>query len=114
MDSNNSSKISIRSFIVAFAILLALMIFVGVMTRVIPAGEYERQIVDGREVIVNGSFEYIEQGKLPIYKWFTAPIEVLGSSDGLIIIVIIIFLLFIGGSINILNHSNVLNAIIVR
>ncbi len=36
----------------------------------------------------------------------------MGSSDGLIIIVIIIFLLFIGGSINILNHSNVLNAII--
>ncbi len=61
MDSNNTSKISIRSFIVAFAILLAMMIFVGVMTRVIPAGEYERQIVDGREVIVNDSLNILNR-----------------------------------------------------
>jgi uncharacterized ion transporter superfamily protein YfcC len=88
------------------------MIFVGILSRVIPAGSYNRMIVDGREIIDSTSFQYLENTKLPIWRWFTAPIEVLGGEDSLVIIVIIIFLLFIGGAITILNESNVLNAIL--
>ncbi|MBN2878013.1 MAG: YfcC family protein [Clostridia bacterium] len=113
MDDNKAISIGKKSFIISLSILLALMIFVGVLSRVIPAGEYDRAIVDGREIIDENSFRFIEStDKLPVYRWFTAPFEVLAGEDSLVIIVIIIFLLFIGGSINILNQSNVLQAII--
>ena len=113
MAENKTINIGKKSFIISFAILLALMIFVGVLTRVIPAGQYDRVIIEGREVINENSFQYVQDtNKLPIYRWFTAPFEVLSGEDSLVIIVIIIFLLFIGGSINILNQSNVLGAII--
>lgn len=113
MTENKTVSIGKRSFLISFAILLVLMVFVGVLTRVIPAGQYDRIEVEGREVIDETSFMHIEDAeKLPIYRWFTAPFEVLAGDDSLVIIVIIIFLLFIGGSINILNQSNVLGAII--
>jgi len=41
-------------------------------------------------------------------RWFTAPFEVLAGPDGLTIIVIIVFLLFLGGSFTVLNHSGAL------
>ena len=112
MEENKAIKIGKRSFLISFAILLTLMVFVGVLTRVIPAGQYDRIQMDGREVIDETSFRFTEADKLPIYRWFTAPFEVLAGEDSLVIIVIIVFLLFIGGSINILNQSNVLGAII--
>lgn len=113
MEENKRVSIGKKSFVISFAILLVLMIFVGVLTRVIPAGQYDRITVENRQVIDETSFEFVEDAqKLPVYRWFTAPLEVLAGDDSLIIIVIIIFLLFIGGSINILNQSNVLGAII--
>ena len=113
MTENKTARIGMKSFIISFVILLVLMIFVGVLTRVIPAGEYDRVLVDGREMIDEASFQYTDDAALlPIYRWFTAPIEVLWGDDALTVIVIIIFLLFVGGSINILNKSNVLNAVI--
>ena len=113
MTENKAINMGKKSFIISFVILLALMIFVGILTRVIPAGQYERIMVEGREIISEGTYHMVESNdKLPVYRWFTAPFEVLAGDDSLVIIVIIIFLLFIGGSINILNQSNVLGAII--
>ncbi len=80
MTENKALSIGKKSFIISFAILLALMVFAGVITRVVPAGEYDRLSVDGREMVVEGTFRLVEDAqKLPIYKWFTAPIEVLGG-----------------------------------
>lgn len=112
MENTNTINISKKSFITSFLILLILMVLVGVVAKVVPAGSYDRVIVDGRQMVDEASFHYTDGVNLPIYRWFSAPIEVLFGDDNLVIIVIIIFLLFIGGSISILNNSNVLNAII--
>lgn len=109
---NKSIQIEKKSFITAVIILLSLMILVGISTKIIPTGAYERTELEGREVIVADSFAYDEHEPIPVWRWFTAPVEVLFSEDGVIIIVIIVFLLFIGGAVTLLNYSKVLAAII--
>jgi uncharacterized ion transporter superfamily protein YfcC len=49
-----------------------------------------------------------------VWRWFLAPIEVLGAPGSLTIIVIIIFLLFIGGSFAVLEKSGLVRAILAR
>lgn len=105
-------NISKKSFISAVVILFLLLILAGLLTRILPQGAYEYTVVDGREQIVSGSFEYIEEAPLEIYNWFLAPFAVLLTDSGLVIIMIILFLLVIGGAIHILNEIKVLEALI--
>jgi len=112
MNNESAIKIGKKSFLTSFFILLSLIIFVGALTRIIPAGSYDRMMLDGREVIDASSFHYVDGNLVPIWSWFTAPFEVLAGEDSIIVIMIIVFLVFIGGSIAILNESNVLNSII--
>ena len=95
-DQKAGIQISKKSFFSSVIILFVLMICAGILTRIIPAGAYNRIIVDGREIIDVNSFQFITDINYPIFRWFTAPIEVLGSPDGLTVIVIICFILFIG------------------
>ncbi|MGD9570111.1 MAG: hypothetical protein AB7V48_17675 [Sedimentibacter sp.] len=68
--------------------MLVLMIASGMLTRILPPGEYDRIIVEGRETIDINSFEYIKKQNYPFYRWFTAPVEVLWGDDFLTVIVI--------------------------
>lgn len=112
MDSRKSGiQISKKSFFSSVTILFILMIGAGILTKVIPAGVYERTIVDGREIIDPDSFRVISDVSYPIYRWFIAPIEVLWSPDALTVIVIIFFILFIGGTFAILDKSGILKYI---
>ena len=58
------------------------MMIAGILTLVIPAGQYTRIEVDGRETIDPDSFQFVEKPAYPIWRWFLAPFEVLGSSTG--------------------------------
>jgi uncharacterized ion transporter superfamily protein YfcC len=113
-DSDASIAIGKKAFISSLAILLALILASGVMTRVVPAGAYRREIVDGKVVIDVDSFEYVELPPPPIWRWFTAPIEVLWSPEGSMVIAIIILFLTTGGSISVLNECSVFNSIISK
>ena len=108
MNKDAGIKISKKSFLSSLIILLILMIISGMLTRILPPGEYDRIIVDGRETIDVNSFEYIEKPDYPFYRWFTAPLEVLWSQDALTVIVIILFILFIGGTFTILEKSGII------
>ena len=77
--SSISIKIGKKAFISSLAILLALLAAAGLLTRVVPAGSYARQEDGGLTTIDIGSFEYIDRPALPVWKWFTAPVEVLAS-----------------------------------
>lgn len=112
MNESTTLNIGKKTFVSAIVILIVLLIGSGILTQVIPMGSYERLMVDGQSRIVPDSFEYTDGDKLPIIKWVTAPIEVLFAGDGVIIVMIILFLLIIGGSIHILNEANVLKTII--
>ena len=107
-------KIGVRTFVTSAIILLLLMIAAGILTRVIPSGTYERTTVEGVTTIVPDSFAYTSQSPLPIWRWFTAPIEVLWSSDGAMVIVIILFLLILSASFAILNYCRVIHHLINR
>lgn len=116
-ESNTSIQINKKTFISSGLILLCLMILSGIMTKIIPAGSYDRVVTDGRTMIDASSFTYSTASKFPIYRWFTAPIEVIFGPDGLMIITIVLFILIIGGTFTILDKSGVLKyimALIVR
>jgi uncharacterized ion transporter superfamily protein YfcC len=108
------ARIGRRSFISAILILLALMIGAGLLTRLVPAGEYQRATQAGREVLDPSSFHLTAAHPLPVWRWFTAPVEVLWSSDALMVITIIVFILLVGGSFAVLDRAGVLRAIIGR
>lgn len=101
-------KISMKSFLSSVIILLILMVASGLLTKVLPPGEYDRIIVEGRETIDVNSFEFVGEQVYPVYRWFTAPVEVLWSEDSLTVIVIILFILFIGGTFTILEKSGII------
>lgn len=112
MDNEKAGiQISKKSFFSSVIILFVLMIIAGVLTRIIPPGVYERIIVDGREAIDVSSFRFISGVNYPIYRWLTAPIEVLWGPDSLTVIVIIFFILFIGATFAILDKSGILKYI---
>jgi uncharacterized ion transporter superfamily protein YfcC len=70
-------RISRKAFIQAVLVIFALMVVAGVLTQVVPAGQYTRLEQDGREVIDATSFSYVERPNYPVWRWLTAPVEVL-------------------------------------
>ncbi|MFP4113579.1 MAG: YfcC family protein [Spirochaetota bacterium] len=108
MDKQYSIKVGARAFVFAFAIILALMIVSGILTRVIPAGSYDRVVADGREMVVTGSYEEIPSPDYPVWRWATAPIEVLFAPGNVAVITIILFLIFVGGAFTILEQGKIL------
>lgn len=112
MDNNNSSiKISSRSFICSVIILLLLMIGAGVLTLIIPAGQFDRVIIDGKESIVPDTFKLTADNSYPIWRWFTAPFETLWGEDAITVISIILFICIIGGTFSVLDKSGMLKYI---
>jgi uncharacterized ion transporter superfamily protein YfcC len=114
MDTKAGAQISQRAFIQSLAILFLLMMIAGVLTLVVPAGRYTRIEVDGRETIDPASFRLTEKPDYPIWRWFVAPLEVLGSESGPTVIVIIVVLFFAGGAFAILDKTGTIRAFIGR
>jgi uncharacterized ion transporter superfamily protein YfcC len=114
MEQKAGAQIGQRAFIQSLVILFVLMMIAGVLTIVIPAGQYTRILVEGRETIDPASFQTIQHPDYPIWRWFIAPFEVLGSSTGLTVIVIIIVLFFAGGAFAVMDKTGTLRAFIGR
>ncbi len=112
MEEKAGARIGLRAFIQSLIILFALMMVAGVLTLVVPAGHYERVMVDGRVVVDPDSFQYVEKPDYPAWRWFLAPIEVLGSEAGVVVIVIIIVLFFAGGAFAVLDKTGTIRAFI--
>ncbi len=100
MSKTNESKglnVSVKSFITAIAVVLALMIFTYALTFFIPGGEYARVVdASGNTVLDPNSFTEVEHG-ISFGKWLASPVLVLGADGGGTIIAIVAFLLVIGG-----------------
>jgi uncharacterized ion transporter superfamily protein YfcC len=69
-------------------------------------------IQNGQSVIDPNSYHTTTQAALPIWRWFTAPIEVLWGPDSLVIITIIIFILLVSGGFAVLDKSGILKAVL--
>ena len=114
MEQKAGAQISQRAFLQSLAILFVLMVIAGILTLVVPAGQYTRLEVDGRETIDSGSFQFTERPDYPVWRWFIAPLEVLGSDNGLTVIVIIMVLFFAGGAFAVMDKTGTLRAFIGR
>ncbi len=111
-DPESMLKIGVKPFLTAFGILMLLIIFSGFLTHWIPAGAYERVITDGRMAVVADSFQYLEEGSFPFWRWFTAPIEVIWGDNWLMVMVLSLFMIFLGGSFTVLEKGGVLQELL--
>lgn len=107
-------RIGKKAFLQSALILLSLMILAGLLGRFVQSGSFETMVVDGRNVIVPGSFQHTGAPVYPVWRWFTAPLEVLWGPDALVIIIIVLFILLVGGSFALLNNVGVLKALVAR
>lgn len=119
-------KFGLKSFITVIAILLSVLIVVGVLTYVIPAGRYTIYTTDeskigqpfyeyttdeslNKQIVINSYRELDDSentSRLPIYRWIISPIEALffGSSSSNMIMIIAL-LLVLGGTFKVLEES---------
>ena len=123
---NVKVKIGLRSFITVIAILVTVLIAVGVLTYVIPAGKYTIYTTDESKIdqpfyqyteddslnkqIVIDSYRVLTDeentSRIPIYRWLTSPIEaLLFGSNNANMIMIIALLLVLGGTFKVLEKS---------
>ncbi len=116
MSKNNKEsifevKFGLKSFITVCSILLGIMIVVGILTFIIPAGQY---LSDADGNIIQNSYQQIKSTTtLPVWRWFTAPFEALIIGEGNFnIIQIILVLLILGGTFKILDKSGTLYALV--
>jgi uncharacterized ion transporter superfamily protein YfcC len=113
-DHKSGAQISTKAFIQAVAIIFFLMIVAGILTRVVPAGQYARVQQDGREVIDATSFKLTDRPDYPVWRWFTAPFEVLGAQGNITVIAIILFILLVGVAFAVMDKSGILKSVISR
>ena len=86
-----------------FTIVFALIVLAAVMTWFIPAGEFLRETVGGREVVVSDSFHYVDRAP-QTWQVFSALFNgFVDKAD------IIIFILMVGGAFWILNNSHAID-----
>lgn len=108
-DSKSGVQISKKAFIQAVLIVFAIMLLSGVLTRVVPAGAYQRADMDGRgEVILPETFQFTERPDYPIWRWLTAPLEVLAAPGNITVIGIILFIVLVGIAFAVLDKSGIL------
>lgn len=88
-------------------LLLIVVIVMGILTYIIPAGQFDREINEatGREGVVAGSFHYIEQTPISPAKLLEAPYW--GFLD---VVDIIAIVFIIGGSMGVIIQSGAIHA----
>ena len=86
-----------------FTIVFALIVLAAMTTWFVPAGEYQRQTVDGREVVAGDTFHFVDRSP-QTWQVFSALFHgFVDKAD------IIIFILMVGGAFWILNNSHAID-----
>jgi uncharacterized ion transporter superfamily protein YfcC len=86
-------------------IVLTILVIFLAMTWIIPAGQFERTELNGREVVVPGTYHHVERSPQGLMEFLTAPIKGMISAAQ-----IIAFVLLIGGAFGIVNKTGAINA----
>jgi uncharacterized ion transporter superfamily protein YfcC len=107
------TAITIRTYLTAFIVLIALMVAAYMLTQVLPTGEFDRVTAGGVTEVVPGSYHAAE-GNLPLWRWALSPVLILGGSSSFILIMLIAFLFVIGGAFYALESCGVLTYLIAR
>ncbi len=105
-------KIGKKAFLLSAAIILGLMVVSGILTLILSPGEYERVVQEGKTLVVPGTYHPVPRPNYPVWRWFTAPVEILFAPGNITLITIIVFILSVGGSIAILEGAGIMEALI--
>ena len=97
-----------KAFVSSFLILLLLMALAGTMTRIVPTGHFHREKTEGREVVQWNSFSYTSCERLPVWRWFTAPIEVLWGPEAPSILILAFLILSVGGAFSVFGEAKLM------
>lgn len=92
-----------------YLLIFLLLVFIAALTWIIPGGEYERQEVNGRMVVVQNSFKYVDNEPQGLVALFTSPLK--GFVEAAMIIG---FILIVGGAFNVLAATNAITAFITK
>lgn len=85
-------------------VLVILVVFIA-LTWIIPAGEFDRTMKEGREIVVPGSYERVEPKPQGVGAFLTAPIRgFIGAAQ------IIGFVFLVGGAFGIIHATGAINA----
>jgi uncharacterized ion transporter superfamily protein YfcC len=113
-EPKSGAQISTKAFFQAVVIIFVLMVAAGILTRLVPAGQYSLVVQNGRQVIDPNSFQLTSRPDYPIWRWFTAPFEVLGAEGNITVIAIILFILLVGVAFAVMDKSGILKSVISR
>jgi uncharacterized ion transporter superfamily protein YfcC len=108
-EDKKKALLEVKMFLATIILLAVLIAVSGICSYVIPAGAYEKAVVNG---VSQQVYHTIAQTPLPVWKIALSPFLVLGSSNGAKIIVLILFIFIIGGSFSIMNKSGILPRLI--
>ncbi|MGL5718303.1 MAG: YfcC family protein [Paraclostridium sp.] len=101
MNSNIKSNIR-KKFVIphTYAIIFGLIVIMAVLTWIVPSGQFDMTEINGRSIIVAGTYKLVESNPQGIVEVFKAPIlGFIESAD------IIGFVLLIGGAFAIVNKT---------
>ncbi len=86
-------------------LLLGFLAVFTVLTWLVPAGEYAREVVDGRELVIPGSYQEVTSSPVGIGGFLLAPIQ--GFIEAAQIIA---FVFFVAGAFGIINRTRAIEA----
>lgn len=95
----------------ALLIIAAVLLLAVVLTWVVPAGEFAREVVKERTVVVPGTYSAVPASPVPWHGFFTAPIKGFTDHSAAMIIA---FVLLIGGAFAVLNATGAIDALLFR
>ena len=105
------STINAKAFLTVVAILVAILLLSGALSYFVPQGTYAR---DETGTIVLGTYEETGVSGIPFWRVLTAPVRVFGSSDGVTILAISLFLLIMSGIFNLLEKTGGIKTLIMQ
>ena len=95
------SKIKLNTF----AIILSILALVAALTWIVPSGAYDRMEVDGRQVVVAGTYHAVPAEPQGLFDVLKAPIQGFSNTSQ-----VIVFLLVIGGVLAVVEKTGAIAA----
>ncbi|MXR36501.1 YfcC family protein [Craterilacuibacter sinensis] len=87
-----------------YVILGAMILLVALLSYIIPAGEYQREIINGRATVVAGSFSFIAQNPVGFMQVIEAvPTGLVKAGD------VVILTLLVGGAVGVIRNAGIIN-----
>lgn len=90
-----------------YLLIFSILIFIAALTWFIPGGKYDRQLINGREVVVQNSFRYVDSNPQGLFDLFVSPLKGFVEAG-----LIIGFVLIVGGAFNVLAKTEAINSLI--